>query len=169
MGLWLPATRVAALWWGVWFHLTIEATSRVEGFTWLTLAMYALFVTPDVRARTLYCDRSRALGRALARAVTRLDWFARFAVEPGAPEELVVVVRRDGTRATGVAAFVAIARCVPLLFPLWAPLQLAALYEPRRSPPSCHSPRCTTGSCSARSRSRSRFPTWSESGACTHL
>jgi hypothetical protein len=141
VGLWLPATRVAALWWGVWFHLTIEATSRVEGFTWMTLAMYALFATPDVRARTLYCDRSRATGRALARAVKVFDWLGRFAVEPGSSEELVVVVRRDGTRVAGVAAIAAIARCLPLLFPLWAPLQLAALYDPRRSPPSCHSPR----------------------------
>ena len=34
---------------------------------------------------------------------------------------------------------------------------------------NCHSLRCTTGSCSARSRSRSRLPTCSDSGACTHL
>jgi hypothetical protein len=50
-GLWLPRARLFALAWGLWFHLSIEATSRVEGFTWLTVAMYALFVTPEVRAR----------------------------------------------------------------------------------------------------------------------
>jgi hypothetical protein len=50
VGLWSRRTRVFALGWGVCFHLTIEATSRVEGFTWLTLAVYALFLTPDVRA-----------------------------------------------------------------------------------------------------------------------
>ena len=50
-GLWLPRARLFALAWGPWFHLSIEATSRVEGFTWLTVAMYALFVTPEVRAR----------------------------------------------------------------------------------------------------------------------
>ncbi len=33
----------------------------------------------------------------------------------------------------------------------------------------CHSLRCTTGSCRARSRSKSRLPTCSEIGACTHL
>jgi len=32
-----------------------------------------------------------------------------------------------------------------------------------------HSVRWTTGSCRARSRSRSRLPTCSEMGACTHL
>ena len=50
VGLWSRRTRVFALCWGVLFHLAIEATSRVEGFTWLTLAVYALFLTPDMRA-----------------------------------------------------------------------------------------------------------------------
>jgi hypothetical protein len=128
-------TRVAALWWGVWFHLVIEATSRVEGFTWLTLAMYALFVTPDVRARKLFFDGSRAKGRWASRAVRMLDWFARFEVKPWAPDaapgprgHAVVVVRRDGSRATGVRAFAMVARCTPLLFPLWAPLALVASF-----------------------------------------
>jgi uncharacterized membrane protein YphA (DoxX/SURF4 family) len=46
VGLWHRRTRVFALWWGVGFHLLIEAASRVESFTWLTLAMYALFFIP---------------------------------------------------------------------------------------------------------------------------
>ena len=50
VGLWPRRTRVFALCWGILFHLTIEATSSVEGFTWLTLAVYALFLTPDMRA-----------------------------------------------------------------------------------------------------------------------
>jgi hypothetical protein len=50
VGLWSRRTRTFALAWGVLFHLAIEATSRVEGFTWLTLAVYALFLTPDMRA-----------------------------------------------------------------------------------------------------------------------
>ncbi len=49
VGLWPRRTRVFALCLGVCFHLAIEATSRVEGFTWLTLAVYALFLTPDMR------------------------------------------------------------------------------------------------------------------------
>jgi hypothetical protein len=145
VGLWSRRTRVVALWWGVWFHLVIEATSRVEGFTWLTLAMYALFVTPDVRARKLLFDGSRAKGRWAARCVRLLDWFARFEVKPWAPDaspareegptqpsrqrgHAVVVVRRDGTHATGVCAFAMVARCTPLLFPLWAPIALAASF-----------------------------------------
>ncbi|MCL2448385.1 MAG: HTTM domain-containing protein [Polyangiaceae bacterium] len=129
--LWLPSSRVIALWWGVWFHLTIEMTSRVEGFTWLTLAVYALFVTPDVRARTFYHDPTSARGRALARAVKLLDWLARFDVRPWAPDPVrrghaVVVVGRDGRTATGLSALVMVARCVPLLFPLWVPLWVIA-------------------------------------------
>src|SRR5262249_11876200 len=69
VGLFMKRTRVFALWWGVMFHLTIEVTSRVEVFTWLTLAMYALFATPDFRARKLFFDPSRAKGRVLARLV----------------------------------------------------------------------------------------------------
>jgi hypothetical protein len=133
VGLWLRTTRVAALWWGVWFHLTIEATSRVEGFTWLTLAVYALFTTPEVRTRTLYFDQSRRRGRSLAQAVRLLDWFARFDVKPWAPDAIrrghtIVVVGRDGTHATGIGALAMVARCVPLLFPLWAPLAAIASF-----------------------------------------
>ena len=54
VGLWSQRTRAFALCWGILFHLSIEATSRVEGFTWLTLAVYALFVTPDMRAWRLF-------------------------------------------------------------------------------------------------------------------
>lgn len=123
VGLWSARTRVFALWWGVWFHLTIEATSRVEGFTWLTLAMYALFVTPDVRARRLWFDPRRSWARAAARLVRALDWLARFdVVADPRSDRPVVVERRDGTRATGLAALAMVARCTPLLFPVCAPL-----------------------------------------------
>jgi vitamin K-dependent gamma-carboxylase-like protein len=132
-GLWGHGTRVYALWWGVWFHLLIEATSRVEGFTWLTLAVYVLFSTPDVRARRLFYDSSRLRGRLLARLVSLLDWLARFEVKAWAPDAVkkghtVVVVRRDGTRATGLGALAMIARTTPLLFPLWGPLAFLASF-----------------------------------------
>jgi Vitamin K-dependent gamma-carboxylase len=136
VGLWPRRTRAFALWWGVWFHLTIEATSRVESFTWLTLAMYALFATPDSRARKLVYDATRPIERTLARAIGWLDWLARFELQPrppGDPKSRVVVVDRDGTRATGVRALAGIARCIPLLFPLWIPLALLAALR-RREP-----------------------------------
>jgi hypothetical protein len=132
-GLWARRTRVFALWWGVVFHLTIEATSQVEQFTWISLAVYALFATPDVYARKLFFDPSRMKSIIYSRLVTGLDWFARFEVRPWAPDALrkghsIVVVRRDGSRATGIRALAMIARCVPLLFPLWGPLALVASF-----------------------------------------
>jgi hypothetical protein len=131
LGLWMKRTRVFALWWGVMFHLAIEVTSQVETFTWLTLAMYALFATPDVGARQLFFDPSRAKGVVLARLVVWSDWLARFRVRPWEPDSLrrghvIVVVRRDGSRATGVRALAMVARCIPVLFPLWAPLAFVA-------------------------------------------
>jgi hypothetical protein len=133
VALWPRRTRAFALWWGVCFHLTIEATSRVESFTWLTLAMYALFATPDARARTIAYDASRASQRLLARAIGRLDWLARFALQPragAAPDGGLVVVGRDGGRASGLRAFAGIARCIPLLFPLWIPVAIVASFAP---------------------------------------
>jgi hypothetical protein len=133
VGLWQKRTRIFALWWGVWFHLVIEATSRVEGFTWLTFAVYLLFVTPDVRARKIFYDSARPRGRAIARAAALLDWLARFEIKPWTPDAVrkghaIVVVRRDGTLATGLGALSMIARATPLLFPLWGPLAVVASF-----------------------------------------
>jgi hypothetical protein len=133
LGLWPRRTRIYALYWGVIFHLTIELVSQVEMFTWLMLTTYALFATPDVHARKLFFDPSRPKGAVYARLVLGLDWLARFEVVPWQPDALrtghsIVVVRRDGTRATGIRAFAMVARCVPLLFPLWAPIALLASF-----------------------------------------
>jgi hypothetical protein len=134
VSLWPRRTRIYALWWGVMFHLTIEVTCKVEIFTWLTLAIYALFATPDVGARKIYFDRSRVGGVLLAFAVSMLDWLARFEVRPWEPDALrrghaLVVIRRDGSRATGIRALAMVARCVPALFPLWAPLAILARFS----------------------------------------
>lgn len=127
--LFRPRLRVPALWIGCMFHLFIELTSKVEMFTWLTLAMYGLFVTHDVGARTFHFDGSCRKGRVLARLVKLTDWFRRYRVEAWKPDavggsHVVVIRRRDGTRATGLSALVMAARTLPLLFPLWAPLVL---------------------------------------------
>lgn len=91
--LWPRRTRAFALWWGVMFHLTIEATSRVESFTWLTLAMYALFARPEVHGRRFLYDPSRPAQRAAARALGWLDWLQRFEVQPG-PEAVIFAIDR---------------------------------------------------------------------------
>jgi hypothetical protein len=137
VGLLSRRARIFALWWGLWFHLVIEVTSRVEGFTWLTLSIYVLFVTPDVRACKLFFDASRPRGRWVARAVALLDWLARFDIKAWAPDaaqrgHALVVVRRDGSPATGLRALAVVARCTPLLFPMWAPLALVSSFTRAR-------------------------------------
>jgi hypothetical protein len=135
IALWIGPTRVIALWWALWFHITIQATSKVEAFSLLAIAMLGLFVTPDVRERKLRFDPSRFWGRVAGTFVPLLDWFARFEVEPWEPDgqggHSVIVIRRDGDRATGVRAFAMITRCVPLLFPIWAPVALLASFTKR--------------------------------------
>lgn len=130
--LWIRPTRVVAMWWGVWFHIVIQLTTKVETFTLLTLAMYGVFATPDFHARKLRFDPSRFWGRTAGNLVPLLDWLGRFEVKPWEPDDQpghsVVVERRDGERVTGVRAFAMIARCVPLLFPFWAPIALVASF-----------------------------------------
>lgn len=58
-GLWPSRTRRLALCWGAGFHLAIEATSRVEGFTWVVLASYLVFVRSSRRGRRGSAPNSR--------------------------------------------------------------------------------------------------------------
>jgi hypothetical protein len=125
VALFLPRTRVFALWWGTMFHFTIEVTSQVELFGWLTLTIYALFAVPKTRERVLVYDPHRALGRAVARVVHWLDWLARFERRADAAPlsgRAFAVVDRDGTTGTGLYAVALIARATPVLFPLSIPL-----------------------------------------------
>jgi len=129
VGLFLPRTRTFALWWGVMFHLTIEATSQVELFTWLSLTVYALFAAPTLRERAVLYHPARPWGGWLARGVARLDWLARFDIRADAGAASghdFVIVERDGTRATGLLGVACIARATPVLFPLFVPLRLLA-------------------------------------------
>jgi hypothetical protein len=130
--LWIPRMRIFALWLAVWFHLIIQVTSQVETFSHFMWLGLALFATPDAHARKLFYDPSRALGGIYARLVGMLDWLARFEIKPWEPDDIkghhLVVVRRDGTRATGIRALAMVARCTPLLFPLWPPIALAASF-----------------------------------------
>ncbi|HMJ51682.1 MAG TPA: HTTM domain-containing protein [Polyangiaceae bacterium] len=129
VGLFLPRTRTFALWWGVMFHLTIEVTSQVELFTWLSLAVYALFAVPTLRERQVLYDPGRSWGGFLARVVERLDWLARFDIRADAEAARghgFVIVERDGTRASGLLGLARVARATPLLFPLFVPLRVLA-------------------------------------------
>lgn len=134
VGLWIPRTRRAALWWGMLFHFMIETTSQVELFTWVTLVAYGYFVTMDDRARTFAFDARMPTARWLARLVRALDWLSRFEVRAWQEDDvggkhLVVVTDRAGKRSTGFRAWIAVAEAIPALFPLWAPLALVGSFR----------------------------------------
>jgi hypothetical protein len=126
VALFLPRTRAFALWWGTMFHLTIEVTSQVEIFTWLSLTVYALFAVPRLRERALLYDPAAPRARAVARIVGRMDWLARFEVRADAAIDGFTVVGRDGSRASGLFGYVRLARALPIFFPLAFPLWVVA-------------------------------------------
>ncbi len=132
VALWVRPLRVIAIWWALWFHVVIQLTAKVETFTIMQLAVFGLFVTPDFRARKLRFDPTRFWGKICGAFVPALDWFARFEIQPWEPDDQpghsVVVARRDGGPVTGIRAFAMIARCIPLLFPIWAPVALLASF-----------------------------------------
>jgi hypothetical protein len=115
LGLWWRRTRDAAVWVAVGFHLAIQLTARVEVFSFLGIAALVIWAVPSPRDRVLMLDPSTTAGRRLGRAVTALDWLARFRVEPGPGGTPTTVVDRDGTiRRDRSAVLFALSR-LPLL------------------------------------------------------
>lgn len=120
--LFFRKTRVVALWLGVWFHLGIELTSRVEVFSWLVLTVYVLFARPELQERVLHFDPGSARSRRLARWVRIFDWLRRYRFEAApAHFERVQLRDRDGRMVEGHEAWLLLARTLPALFPLWLP------------------------------------------------
>lgn len=139
LALWLRKTRVPALWAGAMFHLLIQASARVELFSWLMGVAYVAFVTPELRERTLRVDSRATLGRAARTFVAVFDWLARFRIEELPASETgqgsVVVVGRSGETARGWAVPAALARALPVAFLAWPACALLALRQARdRSP-----------------------------------
>ena len=134
VALFVPKTRFFALWWGVMFHVTIEITSKVELFGWLSIAVYALFAVPQLRERSLLYDPASASSAALARFVRWFDWLARFDVRPrdAGDGSSIEVIDRDGSSASGPAGVALLARAIPVLFPLSVPLYVLAKLFARR-------------------------------------
>lgn len=136
LGAWLPGTRRLALWVGVLFHIGIELSARVELFSWLMVASYLAFVTPEVGERQFEYNPRTGRGRALTRLVSLLDWCARFRHAPlpaSAPEVDFYVTDRRGRRARGLAGAALLAEALPLLFPFWLPLRLLARLTERHA------------------------------------
>ncbi len=134
MTLWFSRTRVAALWFGALFHVFIQASARVELFSFLMGVAYVAFVTPELRERTLFIDARTRVGRVTKTLVRSLDWLARFRIEErsvAVAEGPVVVVERGGERRVGRSVPAALARALPAGFLIWPVL---ALFATRRRP-----------------------------------
>ena len=106
IGLWSRATRYAAVWLAVVFHVSIEATSSVQVFSYLGIAALVIWAVPATRDRVLTIDMHSAGGRRLAMTVRALDWLARFRIEPAPPGDPTRVVDRDGSVREGGRALV---------------------------------------------------------------
>jgi uncharacterized membrane protein YphA (DoxX/SURF4 family) len=98
LGLWWRGTRYVAVWVAVVFHLSIEASASVQVFSFLAIAVLVIWAVPSTRDRVLRVDPSH---RRLGALVRRLDWLARFRIEPAPPGSGVEVVDRDGTAVRG--------------------------------------------------------------------
>jgi uncharacterized membrane protein YphA (DoxX/SURF4 family) len=100
-GLCWRATRYAAVWVAVAFHLAIQVSARVEVFSYLAIAALVIWSVPSTRDRELRFDPSAIGQRRLVRAVGALDWLARFRVVPGARGEALRLTDRDGRTLEG--------------------------------------------------------------------
>ena len=121
-GLWRRGTRYAAVWVAVIFHVSIQASASVQVFSVLGIAVLVIWAVPSTRDRVLSIDERR---HALVR---RLDWLARFRVEPGSQLE---VIDRDGSTMRGRPAAVLVLSRLPLT--AWFALPALLLPSVRRA------------------------------------
>jgi hypothetical protein len=124
LGLWWPRTRYAAVWVAVAFHAGIQASASVQVFSYLGIAVLVVWATPSTRDRVLRIDPTLQLGSL----IRRLDWLARFRIEPAPRGTPVEVVDRDGTAIRGAPAVALALSRLPLTawFALPALLALSA-------------------------------------------
>jgi uncharacterized membrane protein YphA (DoxX/SURF4 family) len=101
IGLWSRRTRYAAVWVAVVFHLSIEVSASVQVFSFLAIAVLVIWAVPSTRDRVLRIDPTDPRQRRWAELVRRLDWLARFRVEPAKPGSRLEVLDRDGTAIRG--------------------------------------------------------------------
>jgi uncharacterized membrane protein YphA (DoxX/SURF4 family) len=114
--LWLPRTRLAAVWVALVFHASIEVVASVQTFSWSAIAALLIWATPRTRDRVVV-----GMGAPSATWVRRLDWLARFRVEEEGARKPVTVVDRDGRVRTGGDARWLVLSRLPLTFPAGAP------------------------------------------------
>ncbi len=121
-GLWFARTRLAAVWVAIVFHVMIEISASVEVFSLAALAALSIWVTPASRERLVRVGGSGRVSAALPRWLRAGDWYGRFRVERGGPDDpILAVVDRDGTVATGSAATTLVLSRIPITFPVVGP------------------------------------------------
>jgi hypothetical protein len=125
IGLWWRATRYAAVWVAVCFHVAIEVSASVQVFSYLAIAALVIWAVPSTRDRVVAIDPANPRHRRLARVIGPLDWLARFRVVDGPPGGSVSVTDRDGGVVTGPAAVARVLSRLPLT--AWFALPALAL------------------------------------------
>jgi hypothetical protein len=131
VGLWWRGTRYAAVWVAVAFHAGIQGSASVQVFSFLGIAVLAIWSVPSTRDRVLRLDAANAGQRRLGALVGGLDWLARFRVEPVAPGAGLEVVDRDGSTMRGAPAVVFALSRLPLT--AWFALPFLLLPAVRRA------------------------------------
>jgi hypothetical protein len=130
-GLWWRRTRYAAVWVAVGFHVAIELSAAVQVFSYLAIAVLVVWAVPSTRDRVLRIDATDRRQRRFGAAVRRLDWLARFRVEPAPPGSRLEVVDRDGTTVRGTPAVALALSRLPLT--AWFALPALLLARRRRT------------------------------------
>ena len=137
IGLWWRATRYAAVWVAVCFHVAIEVSASVQVFSYLAIVALVIWAVPSTRDRVVTIDPANPRHRRLAGVIGPLDWLARFRVVDGPPGGPVSLTDRDGGVATGTAAVARVLSRLPLTAWFALPtLVLPAARPARRSPTS---------------------------------
>ena len=114
VGLWWRGSRYAAVWVAVVFHVSIEASASVQVFSFLAIAVLVIWAVPSTRDRVLRIDPTAERHRRLGALVRRLDWLARFRVEPAPAGSRVEVVDRNGAAICGAPAVALVLSRLPL-------------------------------------------------------
>jgi hypothetical protein len=131
VGLWWRGTRYAAVWVAVAFHVGIQGSASVQVFSFLGIAVLAIWAVPSTRDRVLRMDPADAGQRRFGALVRRLDWLARFRVETAPPGARLEVVDWDGSTIRGAAAVVFALSRLPLT--AWFALPLLLLPAVRQA------------------------------------
>jgi hypothetical protein len=131
VGLWWRATRYAAVWVAVSFHVTIEISASVQVFSYLAIAALVIWAVPSTRDRLVVIDPGNPRHRRLASSIGALDWLARFRVLDGRPGTPVTLTDRNGAMSSGPAAVARVLSRLPLTAWFALPTLLVPAARPR--------------------------------------